>query len=289
MHDELTEESIPLPKNWSQSARHSLLNVFGLVRMSMLAGRKYLLNQGLNSTAHIQRLETEVALRREELRILGARMKRVTSQRRPQYSLIERMAILVLRAMRSWNQAETARHFHISDDTIRSWLHRADYDSLLQTSQPVKRFPEFVRYKIQQIKLFCPTIGKVKITETLARAGVHLGKTTVERILQEKPIKTPKYTLEETSTCEIVSKYPNHTWHADLTAVPISGGFWTNWIPNALSPRRPVCWWQLNVVDHYSRRAMGFTTFKSTPTSKEVTTDLDQIIEQSEASLSTLS
>ncbi|MGY8771322.1 MAG: hypothetical protein ACKVH8_23150 [Pirellulales bacterium] len=99
MDNELTEETIPLPKNWSHSVRHSLLNVFSLLRMSMLAGREYLLNQGLNSTAHIQRLETEVALLREELRILGSRLKRVPSHRRPQYSPVERMAILELRAM----------------------------------------------------------------------------------------------------------------------------------------------------------------------------------------------
>ena len=283
MNSELTEETILLPKNWSRSVRHSLLNVFGLVRISMLAGREYLINQGLTSTAHIHRLETEVALLREELRILGARMKRVHSQRRPQYSPIERMAILELRAMRGWNQVETARHFFISDDTIRAWLRRADDDSLLQTNSPVNRFPEFVRYTVQQIKLFCPTLGKVKIAETLARAGIHLGRTTVERILQEKPINEPEPKLKDNATCQIVSKYANHTWHADLTAVPISGGFWTNWIPKSLSQRWPVCWWQLHVVDHYSRRAMGFATFKSIPTSEEVTTALDKIIEQSQS------
>jgi hypothetical protein len=30
----------------------------------------------------------------------------------------------------------------------------------VQTSTPVNRFPDFVRYAIQQIKLFCPTLGK---------------------------------------------------------------------------------------------------------------------------------
>ncbi|MGY8769484.1 MAG: helix-turn-helix domain-containing protein [Pirellulales bacterium] len=54
------------------------------------------------------------------------------------------MAILELRAMRGWNKAETARHFFISDDTIRAWLRRVDDNSLLQTSQSVNRFPEFV-------------------------------------------------------------------------------------------------------------------------------------------------
>ena len=144
---------------------------------------------------------------------------------------IERMAILQLRAMRGWNKAETARHFFVTDDTIRSWLRRVDDDSLVQTKTPVNRFPDFVRYAIQQIKLFCPTLGKVKIADMLARAGIHIGKTTVGRILKEKPLNAPKpTTCNANKLCRIVSKYPGHTFHADLTAVPISGGFWTNWI-----------------------------------------------------------
>ena len=56
----------------------------------------------------------------------------------------------------------------------------------------MNRFPDFVRYAIQQIKLFCPTLGKAKIADKLARAGIHIGKTTVGRILQEKPLNAPK-------------------------------------------------------------------------------------------------
>ncbi|MCP4891285.1 MAG: transposase family protein, partial [Planctomycetaceae bacterium] len=78
--------------------------------------------------------------------------------------------------------------------------------------------------------------------------------------------------------CRIVSKYPSHTWNANLTAVPISGGFWTNWNPNAICQRWPVCWWLLNVVDHFSRRSMGFAVFKCRPTSEEVTAALDRIM-----------
>jgi putative transposase len=131
----------------------------------------------------------------------------------------------------------------------------------------------------EQIKLFCPTLGKAKIADTLARAGIHIGKTTVGRILKEKPFNAPDPSTDETGKqCRIVSKYPSHTWHADLTAVPISGGFWTNWIPNAIWQRWPVCWWLLNVVDHFSRRSMGFAVFKCRPTSEEVTTALDRIM-----------
>ena len=74
---------------------------------------------------------------REELRIIGARMQRVDPHRRPQYTAVERMAILQLRAMRGWNKAETARRFFVTDDTIRAWLRRVDDDSLVRTQTPV--------------------------------------------------------------------------------------------------------------------------------------------------------
>lgn len=280
MSDELYErdiQSLPMPKDWVKSVRHAVLNVVGIVRLAMLSGREFLIQEGHVSRAGIHGLESEVALLREELRIIAARMNRIDPHRRPQYSPIERMAILELRAMRGWSKAETARRFCLTDDTIRSWLRRTDDDSLLQTTSPVNRFPDFVRYAVQRIKLSCPSLGKVNIAETLARAGIHIGKTTVGRILKEQPAEAPEpSSSESTGKCNrIVSKYASHAWNADLTAVPISGGFW---IPNALQQRWPVCWWLLNVVDHFSRRSMGFAVFRTRPDSEEVTAALDRII-----------
>ena len=143
-----------------------------IVAIHMLAGREFLIREGDVADAHIYRLETEVALLREELRLTSSRIKRLDSNRRPQYLPLERMAILELRAMRGWNKTETARHFCINEDTLRSWLRRADDDSLLQTESSVNRFPDFVRYAVQRIKLFCQTLGKAKIADTLARAGM---------------------------------------------------------------------------------------------------------------------
>jgi len=106
---------------------------------------------------------------------------------------------------------------------------------------------------VQRIKLLCPALGKVKIADTLARAGIHIGKTTVQRILKEKPAPDPESSpTDGGKQRRIVAKYPGHTWHADLTVVPISGGYWTAWIPNALWQRWPVCFWLLNVEDHFS-------------------------------------
>jgi transposase len=187
----LADDSLRLPKGWHSHVRNAVLNVVGVVRIAMLTGREALIANGDAKDARIHQLESEVAMLREELRINGARMKRVPSHRRPQYTAIERMAILQLRAMRGWNKAETARHFFVTDDTIRSWLRRVDDDSLVHTQTPVNRFPDFVRYAIQQIRLFCPSLGKVKIANMLARAGIHIGKTTVGRILKERPINAP--------------------------------------------------------------------------------------------------
>jgi hypothetical protein len=39
----------------------------------------------------------------------------------------------------------------------------------------------------ERLKTLCPTLGKVKIAQILARAGLHLGATTVGRILKELP------------------------------------------------------------------------------------------------------
>ena len=55
---------------------------------------------------------------REEQRLNGACMRRIDPYRRPQYTAVERMAILELRAMRGWSKAETARRFFVNDDNV---------------------------------------------------------------------------------------------------------------------------------------------------------------------------
>ena len=77
MGDELCEhdlEALPLPKGWGRNVRHAVLNVIGIVRIAMLADREFLIEEGHVLQARIHRLETEVAVLREELRINGARM-----------------------------------------------------------------------------------------------------------------------------------------------------------------------------------------------------------------------
>jgi transposase-like protein len=110
---------------------------------------------------------------REELRIHGARMRRVPPNRRPQYTGLERMAILQLRAMRGWNKSETSRHFLVSDDTIRDWLRRVDDDTLVQTPTPVNRFPDVVRYAAGTDQALLPNARQV---EDRREAGIDVAR-----------------------------------------------------------------------------------------------------------------
>jgi putative transposase len=198
---------------------------------------------------------------------------------------------------------QTAKTFLVTADTIRSWLRRIDEagaEALVQTSQPVNKFPDFVRYLVQQLKVLCPSLGKQKIAQVLGRAGLHLGTTTVGRILKEGPHPKPAAEQEasppstdETLQAEEVSDEParrvvtakriNHVWHVDLNLVPTQLGFWTSWLPFSLLQRWPFAYWVAVVIDHFSRRAMGFAVFTKEPDSREVRTFLGRLMDQTKA------
>ena len=202
--------------------------------------------------AENDRLHEACALLREELRIKDSRMTQIAPQRRPHYGPHERMAILELRAARGWSLKQTGDTFLVTPATIAGWVKRIDdqgADALLQLREPVNKFPDFVRYIVQRLKTLSPSMGKVKIAETLCRAGLHLGVTTVGRILQEEPQSSPGDAAP--STRVVTAKHPNHVWHVDLTAVSTSMGFWAPWLPFALPQCWPFCWWVAVVIDHH--------------------------------------
>ncbi len=228
----------------------------------------------------MDRLSSEILLLREEIRIKDARLAKIHSRRRPYYPPTERMAILELKAARGWSLAQTARAFLVEPDTIASWLKRIDdtaTHALVQLHEPVNKFPGFVRHIVQQLKVLCPALGKVKIAHILARAGLHLGVTTVGRMLKPKDKKAPPSEPDTAATAGgplpservVTAKRPNHVWHVDLTAVP-TGGLWVPWLPLALPQRWPFCWWLAVVVDHFSRKVMGTAIFRKQPDGQQV-------------------
>lgn len=274
---------IALPRDWSHRVKSAMLNVTALAQYAVTYTRGWAVNSPIarqRLKAENDRLRQDVALLTEEIRIKDARMKRIDSQRRPHYVPTERMAILELRAARAWSARHTAETFLITAATIASWMKRLDEegaDALVQIREPVNKFPDFVPYAVQRFKVLCPSLGKAKIAETLCRAGLHLGTTTVGRILKESPHPMP---AEATASSDrvVTAKHANHVWHTDLTAVPTGAGFWAPWVPFALPQCWPFCWWLAVDIDHYSRRAMCFSVFPKRPTSLAVRSFLGRMV-----------
>ena len=257
---------IPLPRGWPSRVKSAILHVISLAQFTLAYTRGWAANSPnsrIRLKAELDRAQQEITLLREELRIKDVRMAQLAPHRRPYYPPVERMAILQLKVARGWNLEQAARAFLVTADTIRSWLKRVDEqgpDALVQLREPVNKFPAFVRYLVQQLKALCPMLGKVKISQILARAGLHLGATTVGRILKEEPTPSPTEEQKQDGKNRVVtSKYPNHLWQIDLTTVPIGPGFWTMWPPFSLPQFWPFGWWIGVVLDHYSRRIMGIT------------------------------
>jgi putative transposase len=267
--------AISLPRGWPRRVKSTMLHVISLAQFALAYTRGWAVNSQVARVRLMgenDRLRQQVAFLAEEIRIKDARMKRIASLRRPHYVPAERMSILELRAARGWSTQQTADAFLVTPATIAYWMKRLDEegpDALVRIPEPVNKFPDFVRYAVQRLKALCPVLGKVKIAEILCRAGLHLGATTVGRILKESP--SPKPREESVTTGRVVTaREPNHVWHIDLTAVPTGGGFWAPWLPLALPQCWPFCWWLAVVIDHYSRRAMGFAVFSKRPDSLSV-------------------
>jgi transposase-like protein len=165
---------ISLPAKWS-------LKWMALTRWARLQARR-----GEN-----ERLKTELQQAQQELRLKDARMSRLAPARRPHYAPVERLEILMLAAARGWSMAATARRFLLTAATIADWKKRCEEngpDALLETREPVNKFPDFVTALVQQCKALVPIAGRRKIAEHLARAGLHLSASTIKRRLEAQPV-----------------------------------------------------------------------------------------------------
>ena len=284
--------SMPIPRQWPSSVKSALIHAVSLA--SAVFTCSCVLSAKRNSRDTRQNAELALAyqenqLLQEELAIKDERIQRIAPHRRPQYSPIQHMRILSLQAARRWSLSQTADAFHLSIQTLILWKKRLDEegrDALIQVPEPVNKFPDFVRSIVRQMKALFPGMGKVKIAQVLARAGLHLGATTVGRMLDDSPKKTTNDVDVDTVDKKpekpriVTAKYPWHVWHLDLTAVPISSGFWVSRFPFSIIPTWPFCWWVAVVLDHFSRKVVGFAVFIKKPTAREICELLGRAIEK---------
>ena len=199
-------------------------------------------------------------------------MECVPPRHRPHYRAVERLAVLELRAARGWSAAQTAGRFFVTEATITDWMARLDEDgpaALVRTPEPVNRFPDLVAHLVRRLKVLCPAMGTARIAAVLSRAGLHLGRTTVRRMLKRRPRCVAPAATVRSERC-IRSSYPNHIWLVDLTTVPTLAGFWVSWLPWSVPQRWPFCCWVAVGVDHFSRRIMGVRVFRGWPSAAAI-------------------
>ncbi len=229
----------PLPTKWPEHVKSAVLHTISLASMAYTAAHGWAAKRAdrlVRLQAELEEARSEVVLLNEELRIKDARFRRVHPHRRPYYRPIERMRILKLKAARGWSTRQAATVFMLNEQTISSWLRRVDEEgerALIRLPVPVNKYPDFVRYIVCQIKMFFPSMGKARIARILARAGLHLGATTVGRMLKsEEPLADgQEQVVKNIRTSVVAVKYPNHVYHVDLTVIPTKTGFWVPWLP----------------------------------------------------------
>jgi len=279
---------IPLPKKWPEYIKSAVIHTISLASTVFTAAQGWAARRAdrlVRLQSELEEARSEVALLREEMSIKDARFGRVHPHRRPYYRPIERMRILKLKAARGWSTRQAAAAFLLNQQTISSWWRRVDEEgerSLIRLPVPVNKFPDFIRYIVCQLKLFFPSMGKERIARILARAGMHLGATTVDRMLKsDEPLTDDVENLEVHVSARVVTaKYPNHVYHVDLTVVPTKAGFWVPWLPLSLDQAWPFCWWVAVVVDHCSRLIVGFAIFPKRPSAIGVCDFLERVIQR---------
>jgi len=298
--------SIPLPKQWPNHAKTAFLCAVALAHQAMVWSVSWCVNSRIERVRLIgenEQRKAEVSMLEEELRIKNARLDRIPAASRPHYPPTERLAILALKAMRGWNNTQAAKAFHLCDATIATWLTRIEETgpgALVQTPVPVNKFPDFVGQLVQQLKAICPSMGKVRISQMLAKAGLHLSPSTAKRMLTRRypnstdtnpsptvPVLSNATNIHESESSSsthdkpariVTAKYPGHVWHTDLTVVPTALGFWIPWLPFAIGQYWPFRYWVVAVLDHFSRKCLMAHALRSQPSTDDVTSVLDTAI-----------
>ena len=173
-------DTMPLPKGWTMQVRSSLFHAIALANAALKLAHA---RAGVTDLrCDLERTQSEVARLQEELSLKDECFGRLSPRRRPHYSPTQRLRILQLKAARGWSCEQAADALLVDCETMKSWLRRVDDEAaLVRTSEPVNRFPDYVRYLVRQLKLLCPSMGEVRIAQVLALAGLALGPSTVRR------------------------------------------------------------------------------------------------------------
>lgn len=113
-----TAPALPLPRFWPRVVHRGVLHALSLAASAMTRAW----SRAGGERPRAERLQSELGLLAEELALKDARWASQPAHRRPHYDPVQRMRILELRAIRGWSVHQTAERFHVTEETVMSWM-----------------------------------------------------------------------------------------------------------------------------------------------------------------------
>jgi transposase-like protein len=138
----------------------------------------------------------DAKLLEREADILRRNREEIPARRRPHYSPADRLEIIQLMRLRGWSIDETAGHFAVHKNTISAWVKELETDpksTLFTGVTPFNKIGDAARILVRAIRELCPEreFGTRSIAMRIIRAGIQLGRSSVQRILREKKPTAP--------------------------------------------------------------------------------------------------
>ncbi len=178
-------------------------------------------------------------------------MQRVPAKRRPHYRQNERLEILWHAARYRLSVTDTATAFSVTRQTITNW--RRDLKRDAPTCLPrIGTLGELVSELVIRLKAEWPEWGTRRIASQLARLGVKVSRSSVQRIVRRGPCDPaePEQAVTGSHGRVLLAKRPNHIWMFDFTEV---GGVGRHL-------------WIGAVIDAYSHRVLAIAATHGAPT-----------------------
>ena len=165
-----------------------------------------------------------------------------------------------------WSGHDAAARFLVTPTTVSRWLQEAAsaparraVGTLLRAAPPVRRYADVVRDLVQQMDHW-GFGGNRRIAQTLARAGVRIGRETVRRY-RKTPAATPP---EVPAHAPLRASGPNHVWLMDLTTVP-------RWLGLR-------SWQVLGILDAWSRLPVHVAVYRAEPHAAQIAAALRRAV-----------
>ena len=190
-------------------------------------------------------------------------------QKRPRYTLRERLFILWHIETFGIARRKVTEHLGVSRSTLYRWLHQIN--DTRRTRIPANKTPLEVSILIWEITKSNIDWGRVRIANQLALPNIFISAWAVRNILNRpQPRKAPasrippEKTEDKIEARSIPAWYPNHVWSIDITTV--------------------MCWglWPIQVlvaIDHFSRKVVCLAPLEG-PNAGWIIEALEQAIQQ---------